>query len=168
MIGTILHVNVSAGGIPKRDVGQAYLAPTGLEGDSWAHPRFHGGPKKAILLITSEALAELAAQGFELYPGALGENFTTEGLDRHQIRSGDRFQAGAATIEITTLRVPCATLNVFNSDSNRPIQSALYDEQVKAGDASSPRWGLGGFYARVLRDGLVRSGDRISYIDSLS
>ncbi len=110
----------------------------------------------------------MIAQGYPLYPGALGENFTTTGLDRREIRLGDRFRAGQAVIEISKMRVPCATLNVFNGEGRPPIQEVVFDKRVKAGDPSSPYWGLGGFYARVVRDGLIRSGDRISRLDSIA
>ena len=153
-MGTILHLNISPGGIPKRAVTEAFLAPTGLEGDAHAHPNFHGGPLQAILLITSEGLDELRAQGYAVYPGALGENFTTSGLDHRQIRIGDRYQAGRAVIEITKVRTPCATLDIFNSPGSDRIQDVLRD-------------GLSGFYARVVQPGLVRAGDRISLLDAL-
>mgnify|MGYP000844039809 FL=1 len=110
----------------------------------------------------------MIAQGYPLYPGALGEHFTTAGLDRREIRLGDRFRAGQAVIEISKMRVPCATLNVFNGEGRPPIQEVVFDKRVKAGDPSSPYWGLGGFYARVVRDGLIRSGDRISRLDSIA
>jgi MOSC domain-containing protein YiiM len=123
---------------------------------------------KAVLLITSEGLEELRAQGYAVYAGDLGENFTTVGLDRKQIRIGDRYRAGQAVIEIVKMRVPCSTLDVYNTSGTTRIQEALFDAQVKAGDASSPRWGLGGFYARVVKPGLVRAGDRISLLDTLA
>lgn len=108
------------------------------------------------------------ALGYPLYPGALGENFTTAGIDRRQVRIGDRFRAGQAVIEISRMRQPCATLDVYNGDGRPLIQGAIFDNQVKAGEPSSPRWGLAGFYARVVREGLVRSGDRISRLDSVA
>ena len=141
------------------------LTWTGLDGDAHAHPRFHGGPAKAILLMTSEGLDELRAQGYGVYAGALGENFTTTGLDRRDIRIGSRFQAGKSIIEIASMRVPCATLDVYNEPGLIPIQEAIFDGRVKSGDPSSPRWGLGGFYARVLGEGRVRAGDEIALIE---
>lgn len=165
---TIVHLNVSPGGIPKRPIAEAYLTPTGLEGDAHAHPEVHGGPLKAILLMTAEGLDELRAQGFSIYPGALGENFTTSGLDRRQIRVGDRYQAGQSLIEVTRLRSPCSTLDLFNDPGLPRIQDAMFDPEVKAGDSSSPRWGLSGFYARVVEPGLVRTGDRITLVDTLA
>lgn len=71
-------------------------------------------------------------------------------------------------IEITRLRVPCATLDIYNGPGLPRIQDVLYDKQVKAGDPTSPRWGRGGFYARVVDDGLVRTGDRITLLDTLA
>lgn len=157
----ILHLNVSPGGIPKRAVTEALLTPTGLAGDAHEHPQIHGGPDKAILLITSEGLEELRALGYDVYPGALGENFTTSGLDRRQIRIGNRYQAGRVVIEITRLRTPCSTLDVFNAPGLPPIQDAIDPEEPS-------RWGLSGFYARVVNDGLVRAGDRITLLDALA
>jgi MOSC domain-containing protein YiiM len=165
---TILQLNVSRGGIPKRPVPEAYVSPSGLAGDSWAHPQYHGGPKQAVLLITSEGLEELRALGYSASPGALGENFTTAGIDRRAVRIGQRYRAGQALIEITKLRVPCATLDMFNGPGLPPIQDVLFDALVKAGEVSSPRWGLGGFYARVVEDGLVRSGDPVALVDALA
>jgi MOSC domain-containing protein YiiM len=123
---------------------------------------------QAILLIASEGIEELTAQGYGVYPGALGENFTTSGLDRREIRFGDRYRAGQAVIEITRMRTPCSTLDIFNEPGLPRIQDVIFDEQVEAGGAGSPRWGLSGFYARVVNDGLVRSGDRITFLDTLA
>jgi MOSC domain-containing protein YiiM len=47
------------------------------------------------------------------------------------------------------------------------IKTAVYDAQVNAGDFSSPRWGLSGFYARVLRAGVVRPRDTIELVDQV-
>lgn len=164
MRGRVLQVNVSPGGVPKRPVPEAFLSPLGLEGDAVAHPEVHGGPLKAVLLLSTEAIAELAAAGFSVYPGALGENFTTEGLDRKQMRPGQRYRVGDAVVEITKLRQPCSTISLFGEG----IQKAVYDAQVKAGDPSSPRWGLGGFYASVVTPGRVSEGCPIVLVEQLA
>jgi len=163
MTGSIVQINVSPGGIPKRPIPEAEVTPEGIRGDSWAHPQIHGGPNQAILLITSEGIEELIAQGYPLHAGALGENFTVAGLDRRQMRIGQRYRVGEVLIELTKMRAPCATLSVYGPS----IGQAVYDRQVKAGDASSPRWGLGGFYARVLRGGVVRPRDIIQLVDQV-
>ncbi len=163
MTGSILQVNISRGGVPKRPIPEATVTPEGIAGDAWAHPQIHGGPNKAVLIITSEGIAELVAQGYQLYPGALGENLTTRGLDRRQMRVGQRYRAGETLLEITKLRSPCATIDVYGP----AIKEAIYDLQVKAGDASSPHWGLGGFYARVLQSGMLRPHDIIVLVDQV-
>ncbi len=129
---------------------------TGIERDAWRYP-CHGGPRKAVLLITAEGIDEVTAMGFPLYPGALGENVTSRGVDRHALRLGQRLRIGAAEIELVSMRVPCTTLNVYGSG----IQAALYDAAVAACDPESPRWGLSGFYAAVIRPGVVKPGDAI-------
>lgn len=140
------------------------LDTLGLAGDSHAHPQIHGGPQKAVLLVTSEGIEELRARGYPLYFGALGENLTTRGLDRRQLRLGQQLRAGSAMIEITRVRVPCASLDVYGPT----LKNEMYDAQVKTGNPVSPRWGLSGFYARVLEPGLVRTDDIISVVATLA
>jgi MOSC domain-containing protein YiiM len=157
VIGTVVHVGVSHGGIPKLAIPLAELTEAGIAGDAWRYP-FHGGRRKAILLVTIEGIDELISQGFPLFPGALGENLTTRGLDRRELRIGQRLRVGEAEIELTQIRTPCTTLDVYGSG----IQAATYDARVQAGDPESPRWGLSGFYASVVRPGTVRAGDPIA------
>jgi MOSC domain-containing protein YiiM len=87
MTGVIVQVNVSSGGIPKRAIESAELTEAGIVGDEWRFP-FHGGRRKAVLLVTTEGLDDVIAQGFALFPGALGEKLTTRGLDRRALRLG--------------------------------------------------------------------------------
>jgi MOSC domain-containing protein YiiM len=158
--GTVVQVSVSPGGIPKRAIPFAELTESGLVGDAWRYP-FHGGRRKAILLVTSEGIDELGSQGFALFPGALGENLTTRRLNRHALRPGQRFRVGNATIELTQVRLPCATLDVYGAG----IQARIYDARVQAGDCESPRWGLSGFYASVTHPGIVRPADTVVLLD---
>jgi MOSC domain-containing protein YiiM len=156
----VLQVSISSGGVPKRAVNDAMVTVEGLVGDGWNHPNIHGGPKQAALVITVEGIEELIALGFRLSPGALGENFTTHGLDRRSVRIGHRYRVGGAVLEITKLRLPCSTIDVYGAG----IQAALFDARTMAGDVTSPTWGLSGFYAAVIRPGLVRAGDAIQLL----
>jgi MOSC domain-containing protein YiiM len=163
VIGSIVQVNISPGGIPKRAIAEGEVTPLGIRGDGWAHPEIHGGPNQALLLVTGEGIDELVALGYPLFAGALGENLTIRGLRRREMRLGQRYRAGEVVLELTKMRSPCTTLDVYGPS----IKQAIYDAQVNAGDASSPRWGLGGFYARVLRSGSIRSKDIISLVDQV-
>jgi MOSC domain-containing protein YiiM len=150
MQGKISQINISPGGIPKRPIAEAALTARGLTGDGWAHPKYHGGPDQALLLIGAEVIAELNGLGYDLYAGALGENLTTEGLDYDHLTAGQQFRIGqSCLIELTKLREPCRTLDIFNRPGSSQIQKLL---KLK---------GRGGWYARVLTPGSLYPGDRI-------
>jgi MOSC domain-containing protein YiiM len=157
--GTVVQVSVSDGGIPKLAISAAELTETGVAGDAWRYP-FHGGRRQAVLLMTGEGIDEVVARGFPVFPGAMGENITTRGLDRRALRVGQRLRVGQADIELTRVRLPCATLDVYGPG----IQAAIYDARVQAGDPASDRWGASGFYAAVVRSGTVRPGDAIALL----
>ena len=160
MHGTVVQVSIGPGGVPNHAIDQGDLTKSGITGDAWRHPQFHGTPKLAILLITSETIDDLVAQGFPVFYGALAENITTRGLDRRSLRIGQRFQAGEAVIELTRIRLPCDTLSVYGSG----IQAAIYDARTQSGDTSSPAWGMSGFHAAVIEPGIVRPDDAISLL----
>jgi MOSC domain-containing protein YiiM len=147
--GTILQVNVSPGGLPKRPVPEAYLSPRGLDGDAHAHPSIHGGPSKAVLIIPSEVTDLLVARGFPLFYGALGENFTTKGIDVRSLMLRMRLRCGDAVIETTQLRRPCNSLDVYAAELRRVIEAEP---------------ALGGWYASVVVPGLVVAGAAIEIL----
>jgi len=157
---SILQINISSGGVPKRPIPEAVVTRLGIQGDDHAHPEVHGGPSKAVLLITSEGIEELVKAGFPLFHGALGENLTTAGLDRRAVRLGQRYQIADAVLEVSKLREPCRTIQIYGPG----IGQAVYDDRVKAGDPTSPRWGLGGFYFRVIAPGTIRPGNAIELV----
>lgn len=161
MQASVVQISVSHGGVPKRPVLFGEVGKLGVAGDHQAHPEFHGGPTKALLLVTSEAIEELKSAGYPLYPGALGENITTLGLDRRRVRLGQRYRIGEVIVEITRMRRPCDQLSPYGEG----IQAAVYDAEVKAGNTASPRWGLAGFYASVVKPGTVRPGDAIMLLE---
>jgi MOSC domain-containing protein YiiM len=115
-------------------------------------------------LIASEVLEQLIAAGYPLFPGAMGENLTTRGIDVRDVRIGDRFQTGGAIVEITQPRAPCAQLDVYGDT----LKLDVYDHKVKLRDHASPHWGMSGFYASVVTPGPVRAGDAISLLSSLA
>jgi len=156
MTGLLKQINRSNGGLPKLAVaGHVILEREGIEGDRHRNMKYHGGPAKAVLMISGEFVDSLAARGFPVFHGALGENLTVTGLDPHAWRHGQRYRVGEdALIELTTLRVPCSNLDVYGEI----IKAELYDARCKADDVSSPCWGYGGFYARVIRPGLLIAG----------
>jgi len=158
MQGVIVQVAVSNGGLPKLPVSGGLISFLGIEGDRHAHPEVHGGPSKAVLLVSSEVVEELKARGYPLFYGALGENLTTRGIDFRRLPVGCRLRAGGALLEITEARGPCSALDVYGAS----LKGEIYDARVKAGDSDSPRWGMSGLYAKVIEPGPVRPEDVIS------
>ena len=144
--------------MPKRPIGVGAIGRLGIDGDEHAHPQIHGGPNKAVLIIASEVVDELTARGYPVFYGALGENLTTRGLTIRDVRLGDAVRAGTALLEITEPRGPCRQLDIYGAS----LKEELSDDRVRAGDHTSPRWGMSGFYARVLRPGEARAGDIIA------
>jgi hypothetical protein len=100
------------------------LAGLGVEGDAHLgvtvkhRSRVRRDPTQPNLrqlhLIHSELLEELAAFGFRVAPGQLGENVLTRGLDLLALPRGTRLRLGAqALVEVTGLRNPCHQLDDF-------------------------------------------------------
>ena len=86
MVGRIVQISLSQGGVPKTAVPEAEIVATGLVGDRHSNPQIHGGPEKAVCLWSLEVIETLQAEGHNLTPGAAGENVTIAGLDWPQIR----------------------------------------------------------------------------------
>jgi MOSC domain-containing protein YiiM len=160
MRGTIVQVSIGAGGLPKSAISGGLAGFLGLEGDRHAHPEFHGGPRRAILLVASEILERLRERGYPLFYGALGENLSMRGIDVQWLKPGDRLRAGAACLEITEPRQPCSQLDVYGP----ALKGEIFDHRMKEGDTASPCWGMSGLYAAVFEPGLVRPGDAIEVV----
>ena len=156
MRGMLKQINRSNGGLPKRAIAApVMLGSLGIEGDRHRNMNVHGGPDKAVLMISAEFVDRLGAMGYPVVYGSLGENLTVSSLDPHLWREGQQYRLGEnAVIELTTLRMPCANLDAFGPS----IKAELYDVRCKTRDIASPKWAHGGFYARVVRPGLLVTG----------
>ena len=108
---------------------------------------------RQVHLIHSELLDELKVAGFDLGPGEMGENVTTQGVDLLALPKGARLHLGSeAVIEVTGLRNPCRQLN--------RIQPGLMAATLTR-DAAGNLHRKAGVMAIVLSGGEVRGGDPI-------
>lgn len=137
-------------GMPKAAVQAALLTPRGVEGDHnvWRTETKKGDPDYAVLLMSAETLRQLAAEGWPVMPGDIGENLTTEGVPYEAMQPGTRWRAGDAELEVSKVCEPCTNLYAL----------------PYIGDTSGPLFlramlGRRGWYARVTRAGMVRTGD---------
>ena len=69
---------------------------------------------RQVHLIHAELFDELRAEGFSVWPGQLGENITTHGLDLLGLPTGAKLRIGMeAVVEVTGLRNPCLQIDRF-------------------------------------------------------
>lgn len=107
-----------------------------------------------VHLFPAEKLEELAAAGFALGPGEVGENVLTRGVDLLRLPRHTRVRLGAdAVVEITGLRTPCSQIDGYRSG----LQRLLWGPR----DAKGQRERRAGVMAVVLTGGLVSPGDSL-------
>ncbi|MGH2632351.1 MAG: MOSC domain-containing protein [Tepidiformaceae bacterium] len=108
---------------------------------------------RQVHLIHGELCDELRARGFDIAPGAMGENVTTRGIDLLELPTGTRLHLGdTAVVEITGLRNPCAQLDGLQEG----LMVAVLDR-----DADGNLIRKAGVMAVVLTGGEVAPSDRI-------
>jgi len=135
----------------------AEIHPLGVKGDEQANLSVHGGIEKAIYVYPAEHYAfwnELLTRETKkptlLKHGAIGENFTIEGLLETEVFVGDKLLIGDLEFVVVKLREPCFKFN-----------AALgYKGAVKAMLQS----GFCGWYLRVLKTGTLVAGAQITVI----
>jgi len=132
------------------------VAGFGVQGDAhagktvqhlWDKERTPDAPNlRQVHLVHEEIFAELAAQGFAVKAGDIGENIVTNGIDLLSLPLATRleFQSGAL-IELTGLRDPCRKLNKVqeglihkfvykNEEGQRAVKSGVMSIVLKGGD----------------------------------
>lgn len=138
-------------GIYKLPVERAvWLGKLGLNGDGQADKTVHGGPHQALYSYPVEHYAywQHTLNANDLPYGTFGENLTISGLNEDTLQISDIFNIGEATVQITMPRIPCFK---FGHKIGHP---EILDPFLKSGRS--------GFYQRVLKEGYVKAGDKIT------
>lgn len=107
---------------------------------------------RQVHLIASELLDEVNGLGFDVAPGALGENITTRGIDLIGLPRGTVLTIGDVRLSVTGLRNPCSQIEKF-----RP---GLLKLMVGKWEDGTPLLRTG-IMTIVLSGGSVRAGDGI-------
>jgi len=108
---------------------------------------------RQVHLIHAELHEELRATGFIVSAGQMGENITTQGVDLLGLPAGARLCiGGAAVVEVTGLRNPCAQLD--------RIQPGLMAATLGR-DQHGNLVRKAGIMGVVIAGGEVRPGDQI-------
>jgi len=167
-MATVEAVSLSGGHtFSKRNAATITLVPgLGVEGDAHSgatvkhRSRVARDPNQPNLrqvhLVHAELHEQLAAQGFTVSAGDMGENITTRGLDLLALPTGTRLAIGGnAVIEVTGLRNPCAQLDGFQEG----LMAACLDR-----DDAGNLVRKAGVMAIVLSGGGVAPGDPIAVL----
>jgi len=108
---------------------------------------------RQVHLVHAELLDELAAAGFDVSAGDLGENVTTRGLDLLGLPRGTRLAIGPdVVLEVTGLRNPCTQIDDFRPGLLR---------RVVGRDADGAVVRRAGVMAVVERGGTIATGDEV-------
>ncbi len=129
----------------------------GVKGDEQADLSVHGGIEKAIYVYPAEHYAfwnELLSRETKkptlLKHGAIGENFTIEGLLETEVFVGDKLFIGDLEFVVVKLREPCFKFNAtvgYKGASKAMVQS-----------------GFCGWYLRVTKTGVLAAGAQITVV----
>ena len=153
--GTLLQLNASQGGVPKKAINAAYVGWKGVEGDRQATRKHHGRPFQALSLWSAEVMEALRSEGHHIFPGSAGENITVSGLNWSDVRPGTRVRIGEVLCDISSYAVPCKQLaDLFvDRDFNR-----IHHDRDREHATASCR-----VYATVIERGNIAAGDTISF-----
>ncbi len=131
------------------------ITTLGVKDDEQADLSVHGGIEKAIYVYPAEhyafwntLLTRETKKPVALQHGAIGENFTIEGLLETEVFVGDRLRIGELEFAVVKLREPCFKFNAavrYKGASKAMLQS-----------------GFSGWYLRVLKTGTLSAGAAIS------
>lgn len=123
-----------------------------LVGDEVADKIHHGGLDKAIFANSYENYEQWANfLNLENIPfGALAENLTITGLHENNVYLGDIHKIGSAILQVSQPRKPC--WKISKKWNNEKFTNEIYTS------------GLTGWYYRVIEEGFIKSGDKISVL----
>jgi len=123
-------------GLPKPTVDEIFVSPAGVRDDfnRYRHEDMHDAPDQAVLLMTSEMIHTL----------------TAEGIPYGEFHPGDRFRVGSAVLQVTKPCTPCTNLHLLpyvGEERGPRFVRTMVDRR--------------GWYAAVVHEGRVRTGDQI-------
>lgn len=117
-----------------------------LAGDGQADRKNHGGPDKAICVYPKDHWNSWRdVLGPTLFPGAFGENFTTEGSTETEVFLGDIYECGSAVVQVSQPRQPCWKLarrwgiRDLAAEVERSGRTGWYLRVLTLGEVEAPR-----------------------------
>jgi len=125
---------------PMEELREAVaVQDAGIEGCAHARPM----GKRQVLLMDEETL-----RAFELAPGIVRENVTTEGLDVNGLAVGQKLRLGEVELQASLVCDPCEQIEALRPGLQAEMQ------------------GKRGMLCKVTRGGLLKAGDEIELMES--
>ena len=141
--------------IRKTPVARAALRPLGLEGDTQADRRVHGGPDQALHQFALDSYTRIVARFPALagtaLPGTLGENLSCPEMTEHTVAIGDVYRLGGALVQVSQPRSPCWKID--HRYGTVGVAKAIIEARI-------PGW-----YFRVLSPGEIAVGDAVTLVE---
>ena len=142
-------------GLPKIGISSADVTRSGFKGDfnNFRFKKKDNDPNMAIMILCMDIIDDLNKEGWPVKPGDLGENITLIDLPYDTIKPKQRYQIGAATVEISFICDPCATLQVLS-----------YVQKANLKDFIKTLLKRRGWYAKVIEPGPIHIGDPVEIL----
>jgi MOSC domain-containing protein YiiM len=128
-------------GVKKHNVKHAQLRKGyGIIGDAHA-----GSDHRQVSLLAQESIEKIRSKGLDVGPGDFAENITTSGINLTNLKIGTKIKINKdVVLEVSQIGKVCHTrCNIY----------------YQAGDCIMPREGI---FAKVLKGGIIRVGDKIT------
>lgn len=125
---------------PMEELREAVaVQDAGFEGCAHARPM----GKRQVLLMDEETL-----RAFDLLPGIVRENVTTQGLDVNGLAIGQKLRLGEVELQVSLVCDPCEQIEALRPGLQAEMQ------------------GKRGMLCKVTRGGLLKVGDEIELMES--
>ena len=120
------------------------IAGHGIKGDRKAGRN----PKRQINIVSMNTVDLLGELGFQIHPGALGEQLVIDGVDVMDLPIGTQIQFGeSAIIELTMVRTGCEWLELIHGQSKNQAVDRL------------------GMLATVVQGGVISVNDPVKVLE---
>jgi MOSC domain-containing protein YiiM len=107
----------------------------------------HAGSLRQVSLLAEESIEKMKGKGLSINFGDFAENIVTSGIDLKNLALTTKLKIGKnAILEVTQIGKVCIS------------RCAIY---YKTGDCIMPKEGI---FAKVLKDGIIKVGDRLEVI----
>lgn len=142
ILGRVVSVAVSAGGIPRLPVATLTLTEQGISGDGHRYAE-HYAASRGVSLFDQESIQRMSHAAWPLHPGCVGENITLADVNLSQLQVGNILILGSVRLELTRRWIPC------HASSHETGETRINMEK------------LPGYFAQVVNPGTVEPGCQV-------